>query len=136
MDPAELEARSRQAIEQTVTPLGVAMLLGIDAMHESSAGDERFNSALFFDREGRLQGQYAKTHIVPFGEYVPFAETFPWLYRLTPLPGGIHRGAGPVSVRVGKASYAPISAMKTRSRNSSAARLCNCGRKIASPTSL
>jgi hypothetical protein len=20
-------------------------------------------------------------------EYVPFAETFPWLYRLTPLPG-------------------------------------------------
>ncbi len=105
--PAELEARSRQAIEQTVTPLGVAMLLGIDAMHESPSGDERFNSALFFDRQGHLQGQYAKRHLVPFGEYVPFAETFPWLYQLTPLPGGINRGGGPVSIRVGQASYAP-----------------------------
>ena len=105
--PAELEARSHKAVEQTVVPLGVAMLLGIDAMHESSAGAERYNSALFFDRTSRLLGRYAKTHIVPFGEYVPFADTFPWLYRLTPLPGGINRGAGPESVMVGKASYAP-----------------------------
>ncbi len=105
--PTELEARSRQAVEQTVAPLGVAMLLGIDAMHESSAGAERYNSALFFDRAGRLLGQYAKIHIVPFGEYVPLADTFPWLYQLTPLPNGINRGARPESVRVGKASYAP-----------------------------
>lgn len=105
--PGELEARSHQAVEQTVMPLGVAMLLGIDAAHESSAGAERFNSALFFDRAGRLLGQYAKSHLVPFGEYVPFADTFPWLYQLTPLPGGINRGAGPESVRVGQASYAP-----------------------------
>ncbi|HTM52814.1 MAG TPA: apolipoprotein N-acyltransferase, partial [Pirellulales bacterium] len=105
--PAELIARSHQAIEQTVRPLGTAMLLGIDAMHESSAGAERYNSALFFDRDVQLSGKYAKTHLVPFGEYVPFADTFPWLYRLTPLPGGINRGAGPESIEVADARFAP-----------------------------
>jgi apolipoprotein N-acyltransferase len=103
--PAGLEARSRQAVEQTVVPLHTPLLLGIDAVHETREQTERFNTALFLDRDGKVQGQYAKSHLVPFGEYVPLAETFPWLYRLTPLPGGLNRGAGPQSITVGQARY-------------------------------
>jgi len=105
--PEQLMGRSREAVSQAVLPLGVPLLLGIDTVRESRAGSERYNSALFLDRNANEIGWYAKCHLVPFGEYVPLAETFPWLYRLTPLPGGINRGTGPQSVPVGGTHYSP-----------------------------
>lgn len=41
------------------------------------------NSAYFFERSGRMSElRFDKIHIVPFGEFIPFKETVPWLYRL------------------------------------------------------
>ena len=36
------------------------------------------NTALFFSPDGRVVGQYLKIHLLPFGEYLPYAETVPW----------------------------------------------------------
>ncbi|MCX7597810.1 MAG: apolipoprotein N-acyltransferase [Armatimonadetes bacterium] len=40
-----------------------------------------FNTLLLFDPQGRLTDQYAKTHLVLFGEYVPWRDRLPWLKR-------------------------------------------------------
>jgi apolipoprotein N-acyltransferase len=51
------------------------------------------SSALLTDGDGRILGTYDKMVLVPFGEYIPFGETFPALYSLAPpstsrlLPG-------------------------------------------------
>ncbi len=46
-------------------------------------------------------------HPVMFGETIPLGETFPWLYRLTPLPAGLTPGRGPVAVEIEGRTIAP-----------------------------
>ncbi len=86
----------------------VPMLLGIDTTHYAPQENQHFNSALLVEK-GIAAGdtRYDKVHRVMFGEYVPLAEYFPWLYTLTPLPGGLTRGAGPAAIQVGSVCYAP-----------------------------
>ncbi|MBI3838826.1 MAG: apolipoprotein N-acyltransferase [Planctomycetia bacterium] len=102
---SEAEASSREQIENTVAPLHTPFLLGIDTVHQTPNGFERYNSALFTDRGGKVQGRYDKCQLVAFGEYVPLAETFPWLCRLTPLPFGLSSGSGPQSVQIGSTRF-------------------------------
>ncbi len=48
----------------------------------------RYNAALLF-RPGAPAPQVVfKMHLVPFGEYVPLIETFPWLTVFTPYSNG------------------------------------------------
>ena len=54
-----------------------------------------YNSAHFYDRDGRKIGVYHKVHLVPYGEYVPLREQMPWLRRygireVDVLPGKRH----------------------------------------------
>ncbi len=90
-------------------PLDVPVLLGIDTVHFTADGAEplRYNTALFLDSQGKVMGRYDKCHPVMFGEYVPFADVFPWIYKLTPLYAGIAAGPGPVAVQVGGVRYSP-----------------------------
>lgn len=90
-------AKNRASICDDARWLGVPVLLGIDVAHYGRGTLERYNSAVFIDRDGKMGPRYDKMHPVMFGEYVPFAKRIPWLYRLTPLGAGIESGeASPV----------------------------------------
>ena len=95
-DLEEAASQRRDLIADLALALDTPTLIGIDT--HAFAGDrvDRFNSALHVSREGEILGRYDKMHPVMFGEYVPLAEYWPWLYRLTPLEAGLSRGAGPV----------------------------------------
>jgi apolipoprotein N-acyltransferase len=56
-------------------------------------GERRlYNSAVLADRTGRVVGTYDKMVLVPFGEYIPFGDTFPWLYSWSPYSGRFWSG--------------------------------------------
>ncbi|MCY2927579.1 MAG: apolipoprotein N-acyltransferase, partial [Planctomycetota bacterium] len=63
--------------------LGCAIFIGASALrYDPGENDWReFNSVLLFDAAGRVVGEYDKVHPVPFSEYVPFAQSWPWLHR-------------------------------------------------------
>jgi apolipoprotein N-acyltransferase len=70
-------------------------ILAIGAEHDSAmlvnalqpAPDGRdYNTNLVYNRDGTLQGTYAKQHLVPFGEYVPFRDQLDFLGALDQIP--------------------------------------------------
>ncbi|MCA9520848.1 MAG: apolipoprotein N-acyltransferase, partial [Myxococcales bacterium] len=53
---------------------------------------DSWNTALLIDEKGKILGRYDKTYLLMFGEYLPFGERFPVLYKWVPaasrfLPG-------------------------------------------------
>lgn len=86
--PADVQARVARVAEAFRRLGWVApTLLGIGATEWDAGRQWRYNSALLLTADGRPVGRYDKIHLVPFGEYVPFRETFPWLQSFTPYEG-------------------------------------------------
>jgi apolipoprotein N-acyltransferase len=50
------------------------------------------NTAFLADADGRLIDTYDKTYLLAFGEYLPFGDTFPWLYDVSPMSGRFSPG--------------------------------------------
>ncbi len=67
--------------------LRISLLVGA----VSRFGEAYFNSAIFINDLGRPERIYNKLHLVPFGEYVPFKNTFPFLQTIAPI-GDIEAG--------------------------------------------
>jgi len=99
--------QSRAAISSLARNLNVPLLLGVDTFEVNGEEHRSFNSALFVERDGPLGTRYDKMHPVLFGEYIPFGKQFPWLYRLTPLGGGLTAGETPQYGRAAGAVIAP-----------------------------
>jgi apolipoprotein N-acyltransferase len=105
--PSDLAALARR--------LNTALLVGIDRVHYSASSEkagampeyDAYNSSVLVNAMGKIIGTYDKVHRVMFGEYIPFADRIPMLYRLTPLTGGIQAGAGPVALELDGDCYAP-----------------------------
>ena len=58
----------------------------------SGAWNKRYNSAYLVDPDGVYKARYDKIHLVPFGEYLPLPNLFPFFSKLVPfteflLPG-------------------------------------------------
>ncbi len=67
--------------------LGVPMLVGCLTYDHRRDGLFKYNSAILFQPRSKAIASFHKVHLVPFGEYVPLIETFPWLVALTPYHG-------------------------------------------------
>jgi apolipoprotein N-acyltransferase len=63
---------------------GTNVLLGLNTEVLRPGKNDRYNSVVLMTADGQVGGLYHKVHRVPFGEYVPLRETFPWLNTFAP----------------------------------------------------
>jgi apolipoprotein N-acyltransferase len=96
-----LLARDPQALAQIGELLhsGAILITGAARIAERVPGDRRdhyFNSIQVVGARGALLDRYDKRHLVPFGEYLPFAEYFErfGVTQFIHFPGGFDAGNG------------------------------------------
>ncbi len=77
-----------------------APLYSIDEQVDGSSQVRYFNGALLIGPSGRISGQHAKQHLVPFGEYVPLRPYLPFLEPLVVSVGDFSAGTekGPLQM--------------------------------------
>ena len=97
-------------LHQWVNEMGIPMVVGSTTYDFRTSGFSRYNSAILFEPNKPTIQSYHKIHLVPFGEYVPLIQTFPWLVALTPYRNGhipsLTFGGGPAWFEEGKYRYA------------------------------
>ncbi len=68
-----------------------------DLVKKDHLGNNILRNAVFFlGPNGEAAPAYYKSELLVFGEYMPFGEQFPFLYKLLPFVGTFEKGPGPV----------------------------------------
>jgi apolipoprotein N-acyltransferase len=97
-------SRDPQALSEIVDFLGSdATLITGAARREDDGGPPRYFNSIEIVGRGGLSGQrYDKQHLVPFGEYMPFASLLEraHLTQLVDIPGGFEPGSGRRILRI------------------------------------
>lgn len=84
-----------------------AFVVCTETVHFEPKKIHRYNTAVLINSQGVMTGYYNKMHPVMFGEYVPWGDWFPWVYRLTPLGSGLTPGESPAVFPVGGVRFSP-----------------------------
>jgi apolipoprotein N-acyltransferase len=63
----------------------------VNVIDEQTPG-KTYNANRLYDPDGRLQGTYAKQHLVPYGEYVPFRSALGFISELQQIPTDFDAG--------------------------------------------
>ncbi len=72
--------------------LGVPTIFGAVLYRVDEDRERWFNTALATDIKGEIRGRYDKQYLLAFGEYLPFGESFPILYKWSPHSGRFSPG--------------------------------------------
>ncbi len=80
----ESDPRFQRSIPQIARAEDAPLIVnGIGAEFVPSEGWQDYVSAMVFNADGQEVGRYDKIHLVPFGEYIPFARLFFFAHKLT-----------------------------------------------------
>jgi apolipoprotein N-acyltransferase len=84
----------RELLADLAAESGAGLIVGLERLVAGSTSMKAFNSAVHVRPDTGIASRYDKIHRVPFGEYVPLADSLPWLHRLTPFPASFGISAG------------------------------------------
>ncbi|MFP8873923.1 MAG: apolipoprotein N-acyltransferase [Myxococcota bacterium] len=110
----ELDAGLLRRLERLARETSAAFVIGAVGVAVDPHGEPRsrafYDSAFVVEAEGKFVHRYDKSHLVPFGEYVPFRDLLGgWLGAVARglAPSDVSEGPGPEAVWIGISGSAP-----------------------------
>ncbi|OAG27681.1 apolipoprotein N-acyltransferase [Thermodesulfatator autotrophicus] len=86
------EKELSEKITRWVSANKVYLILGAPRLEREGDKYKVFNSLFLIDPKGQIKAIYDKQRLVPFGEFVPFEDTFPFLRTFAVAAGGYSPG--------------------------------------------
>jgi apolipoprotein N-acyltransferase len=80
------------------------LLFGTITAEKRNGEIQKYASALLADEQNNVLGIYDKRILVPFGEYIPFGDIFPVLYKLLPYTSRLRSGKSSLPLPFGEYS--------------------------------
>jgi apolipoprotein N-acyltransferase len=80
----------------------VAIIAGVERVE----GSKVWNSAVMVSRDGVVGDYFDKINLLAFGEYIPFGDWFPIVYRWSPMTSHLTRGTTTAPLRNGPWKFA------------------------------
>jgi apolipoprotein N-acyltransferase len=100
------ENRSNQIqLQNHINQWNIVLLTGgysVDIYHRDHLGNFKTKNSIFFkgpdlaEKKDKQPTPYFKSDLLVFGEFMPFGQTFPILYKWLPFVGVYEKGPGPV----------------------------------------
>jgi apolipoprotein N-acyltransferase len=97
-----LSSRMDQLPSDLLGDLRTPVLFGANLQLWQDGKTRTYNSAVLADETGHILGTYDKRVLVPFGEYIPFGDTFPWLYSWSPYSSRFWPGESEEPLQLGR----------------------------------
>ncbi len=92
-----------------VIPEDGYLITGSIRKDESSIPIKIWNSIEVLDKSGDIVATYKKNHLVPFGEFVPLRNIFPFINKITPGDMDFSKGDGLKTIGMGSLpSFSPL----------------------------
>lgn len=95
----ENEPEARKIIADAI-PDDSILILGAIRKQDDKRGFKVWNSVQVLDSSGEIITYYDKTKLVPFGEFVPLRNIFPFINKITPGNTDFSRGEGAKVLKV------------------------------------
>ncbi|MEE8478982.1 MAG: apolipoprotein N-acyltransferase [Candidatus Neomarinimicrobiota bacterium] len=87
-----LSSHRRRPITEKLIKFNIPLLSGtVDRIIDKNGDKKYYNSTIFIKPDGSLK-MYNKVHLVPFAEYIPLSEKFPYLKELNFGQGNFSHG--------------------------------------------
>jgi len=96
----ELDEDTARAISRLAQSNHVWIIFNSEDVQFLPDATNYFNSAFLVTPDGRLADVYHKRKLVMFGEYIPLAQSLPFIKYLTPITGSFTPGDKPVTFRL------------------------------------
>jgi len=99
-----------QGLKSFVAGIKIPLLFGLVVRDSSQDSEDYFNSAMLISSHGEVLKRYDKLHLVPFGEYIPLRNVFPFLSGIVPIgdfTAGKKYTLFPASVPIGDRDSVP-----------------------------
>ncbi len=107
-----LRTETARDLNELSRAIGRPMIVGSVLYELLPDRGQKSNAAIWIDGKSDRPQLYRKIHLLPFGEYVPLVETFPWIKRLAPYEDNhvpnLVSGGSPTWFDEGPIRYAPV----------------------------